>query len=109
MPLFLCLTTLSILPLRAGDASSTTGIGKQRIRGIEFSPALQRYERVKMEAFETQLRLDLLNTDEEAQEADRKRRAESLARRHDMPQQRAAELRATAEKLGKKITVARAR
>jgi hypothetical protein len=61
-----------------------------------------------MEAFETRLKLDLLDTDEDITETVRKKRAELLTQRHDILQMRADELRDTALKLGGQIALAKA-
>jgi len=107
--ILVCITALSVLPLLAGDSESKSVTVEQRLRETDLSLAIRQYERVKMEAFETRLKLDLLDTDEEMTENVRKKRAELLAKRHDILQQRADELRSVALKLGEGTTIAKAR
>jgi hypothetical protein len=107
--ILVCITALSVLPLLAGDSETKSVSVEQRFRETDLSLAIRQYERVKMEAFETRLKLDLLDTDEEMTETARKKRAELLTKRYEILQQRADELRSVALKLGEEITVAKAR
>jgi hypothetical protein len=107
--ILVCITALSVLPLLAGDSDTKSLSVEQRLRETDLSLAIRQYERVKMEAFETRLKLDLLDTDEEMSEAVRKKRTDLLAKRHAILEQRADELRATAHKLGDEIGVAKAK
>ena len=108
LSILVCITALSVLPLIAGDAEAKSPSVEQRLRETDLSLAIRQYERVKMEAFETRLKLDLLDTDEDMTEAVRKKRAELLTQRHDILQMRANELRETALKLGGQIALAKA-
>jgi len=66
-------------------------------------------ERVKMEAFETRLKLDLLDTEEGLSEVARKSRAELLRRRYETLIRSADELRELALNIEGKIKVAQAK
>ena len=107
--LLVCITALSVLPLLAGDSEIKSVSVEQRFRETDLSLAIRQYERLKTEAFETRLKLDLLGTDEEMTEASRKKRAELLTKRYEILQERAEELRLVALRLGEEITTAKAR
>src|SRR5262245_21430498 len=62
--ILVCITALTALPLLAGDNQSSPSDVEQRLRETDLSLAIRQYERVKMEAFETRLQLDLLSTEE---------------------------------------------
>ena len=102
-----CMAALSGLPLMAGEGDTTPVSVEQRFRETDLSLALRQYERVKMEVFECRLKLDLLETDDEMTETARKKRRELLARRKDILEQRADQLRLDAHRLGEQIAVAK--
>jgi hypothetical protein len=104
-----CIATLCVLPLLAGDGETKSLSVEQRLRETDLSLALRQYERVKMESFETRLKLDLLSTDDDITETVRIKRAELLERRRNILEQRAADLRNTALKLGDAVAVAKAK
>ena len=103
------ITALTVLPLLAGDTETKPASVEQRLRDIDVSLALRQYERLKMEAFETKLKLDLLVTDEELTESARKKRADLLERRYDILQMRAFQLSDDARKLGAETAIAKAK
>jgi len=104
-----CITALSVLPLVAGDGEAKSVSVEQRLREMDLSLALRQYERVKMEAFETDLKLTLLPTDEDLTESVRKKRTELLQKRLDILQQRAEQLRAMVMATGERDAVANAK
>lgn len=107
--ILVCIAALCVLPLLAGDGETKSLSVEQRLRETDLSLALRQYERVKMESFETRLKLDLLGTDDDITETVRIKRAELLERRSNMLEQRAADLRNTALKLGDAVAVAKAK
>ena len=102
----LCMTAVTVLPLLAGNGEPTSVPVEQRLLETDLSLAIRQYEHVQMEAFETRLKLDLLDTDEPMTDADRKRQAALLETRHLILQKRADELRAVTLKLALEITAA---
>src|SRR5262249_24176539 len=97
--ILICVTALSVLPLLAGDGEIKSVSVEQRLRETDLSLSLRQYERVKMEAFESILKLDLLETDEAMSETAKKKRRDLLTRRLDILTQRADQLRSTALQL----------
>jgi len=87
-----CITALSVLPLLAGNGETTSVPVQQRLLETDLSLAIRQYERVQMEAFETRLKLDLLDADEGMTDTDRKKRAELLAKRHLVLEKRVSRL-----------------
>jgi hypothetical protein len=104
-----CITALSVLPLAAGDGEAKSVSVEQRLREMDLSLALRQYERVKMEAFETDLKLTLLPTDEDLTEPARKKRAQLLTERLQILEQRADKLRAIVLEFGEQTPVATAK
>jgi hypothetical protein len=107
--LLVCITALCALPLMAGDAETKSVNAHQRLLETDFSLALQQYEHVKMAAFEADLQLALLGTEEDIPETARKKRAELLETRSKILQERAAVLRETVLQLGDQIAVDKAK
>ena len=105
--LFVCITALTALPLFAGEIKSSDV--DQRLRETDLSLAIRQYERVKMEAFETRLKLDLLDTEEGLSEVVRKTRSELLRKRYEILLRSADELREFALSIEGKIQVAKAK
>ena len=104
--ILVCLTVLTVLPVFAGECQSHSCDVDQRLRETDLSLALRQYERVKMEAFETRLKLDLLDTEEGMTEVARKTRTELLRKRFETLIRNADELRELALNLEGKIKVA---
>ena len=105
--ILLCITVLSVLPLIAGDAETKSLSVEQRLREMDLSLTIRQYERLRMEAFETRLKLELLDTEEDMTETVRKKRAELLDKRYEILHRRASELRDTAIMLGDQIAAAK--
>jgi len=107
--ILVCITALWALPLVAGDSQIKSSDVDQRLRETDLSLALRQYERVKMEAFETRLKLDLLDTEEGMTEVARKTRSELLRKRYETLIRSADELRELALNIEGKIKVAQAK
>ena len=109
LSLFLCVAMLSVIPVWAGDNETKPVSIEQRLRETDVALALRQYERVRMEAFEVRLQLDLLDTQSEMSEDERKKREVLLKKRDIMLHERAHELRQTILKLGDEAVVAKTR
>jgi len=107
LPLLACIAVLSTLPLWAADGDGKRNPIEQRLREIDLSLTLRQYERVKMEVFETRLKMDLLDTEEELTEPARRKRRELLTARQEILLHRAAELRAVARDFAEDMPVAK--
>lgn len=107
--ILVCITALTALPLLAGDSQASSSDVEQRLREADVSLAIRQYERVKMEAFETRLQLDLLSTEEGLSESVRKTRTELLRKRYEILIHNADELRQLALNIEGKMKVAQAK
>ena len=107
--ILVCITALCALPLMAGDSEAKALTAHQRLVETDFSLALRQYEHVKMLAFETDLQLALMGTEEDMTETTRKKRAELLEKRSRIPQERAVQLREAVLLLGDQIADGKAK
>jgi hypothetical protein len=107
--ILLCIMAVSVVPLWAADNENKSVSVEQRLREIDVSLALRQYERVQMEAFETNLKLELLDTEGEMTKSERDKKVALLEKKLSILQGRAQMLRETALQLESKISVATAK
>ncbi len=105
--ILLCVATFSIFPLWAADSEATSASIEQRLRETDLAIALRQYERVRMEAFEARLQLDLLDSQAEMSQDERKKRWVLLDKRDAILRERAQEIRQSILKLGDEMAVAK--
>ena len=79
---------------------------QQRLREIDLSIALKKYEQIQNEAAKAELQLVLLETDSETPEEDRKSKWKNLNNRVELLRAHADQIRARALELSKAVTVA---
>jgi hypothetical protein len=102
--ILVCMVAWSVLSLRAADTDRKPVSADERLRETDLALTLQQYERVRMEAFDARLKLDLLETEGQMTPEDREKKIVSLEKKIMILRQRADELRAQAIKLGEDET-----
>jgi hypothetical protein len=111
MKKFAYLLSLSALvfcaPIRADDCcENTEATVQQRLRDIDLTIALKKYEQLQSECAKAELQLVMLEVDPDLAESERSDRKGQLLRRADILKKYASDARQTVLRLSKELSVA---